>query len=258
MQQTNAARSWQVRVFHRRDGADRAEGWFDSPLTLLADFADLGGTCMSTVENLGSRLHELRARRAALYHTDQTSRASSLLEFYTHIMTKVTDSERCSVFINDPGHDRVWLKAGTGLHEADIEVPREGSIVGQVIASGKPLIVTGLEMKEGAHKQTDQQTGFVTRNILCVPIKSADSGEVTGAFQVLNKLHDHDFTEEDRAMAAEVATYLQREVDTIYLDQEIFELTDKLQSAATRGNKLVFWGAALVVAALVAWVMVKG
>src|SRR5262249_28637148 len=156
-----------------------------------------------------------------------TSRANSLLDFYTHIMTKVTESERCSVFINDPQHDRVWLKAGTGLHEADIEVPREGSIVGQVISTGKPLIVTGLEMKSGAHRQTDAKTGFVTHNILCVPIRN-DTGEVTGAFQVLNKLHEGEFTEEDRSMAIEVAGHLQREVDTIYLDQEIFEITEKL------------------------------
>jgi GAF domain-containing protein len=213
---------------------------------------------MANVENLGARLHDLRTRREALYHSDdQTTRANALLDFYTHIMTKVTESERCSVFINDPQHDRVWLKAGTGLHEADIEVPREGSVVGQVIATGKPLIVTGLDMKSGAHKQTDAKTGFVTRNILCVPIKNRESGEVTGAFQVLNKLHDADFTEEDRAMATEVAGHLQREVDTIYLDQEIFELSEKLEAAATRGNSALYFAIAAVAAAVVVWLLLR-
>ena len=195
---------------------------------------------MSKVEDLGTRLHDLRTRRDALYQVDQSKRAGKLLEFYTRIMTKVTDSERCSVFINDPSHDRVWLKSGTGVHEAEIEVPKEGSIVGQVIASGEPIVVTDMQAKSGAHKNVDQKTGFVTRNILCVPIKSSVRDEVTGAFQILNKLNNKNFTEEDKTSALEVASHLQREVDTIFLDQEIFRLSEGLHSAAVRSTRAMF------------------
>ena len=195
---------------------------------------------MAKVENLGDRLHELRRLRDAVYQVDQSQRASKLLDFYTRIMTKVTDSERCSVFINDPAHDRVWLKAGTGVSEAEIEVPRDGSIVGQVIASGEPMIVTDLEMKSGVHKQIDQKTGFVTRTILCVPIRSETRGEVTGAFQILNKRHNVNFTEEDKSIALEVASHLQREVDTIFLDQEIIGLSEGLHSAAVRSTRMMY------------------
>jgi len=213
---------------------------------------------MSNVEDLGARLRELRSRRESLYQGDQSQRAGKLLEFYTRIMTKVTDSERCSVFINDPAHDRVWLKAGTGLKEADIEVPREGSVVGQVIASGEPIIVTDLQMKSGVHKQIDQKTGFVTRNILCVPIKSEERGEVTGAFQILNKQHSGDFTEEDKKVAQELASHLQLEVDAIYLDQEIFGLSEGLQSAAVRSNRMMFVSLGVAVVLFVGAMMMVG
>ena len=195
---------------------------------------------MSKLKDLGSRLDELRRRRETLYQVDQSERASELLAFYTRIMTKVTDSERCSVFIHDPSHDRVWLKVGTGVHEAEIEVPMEGSIVGQVIDSGEPIIVMDLETKSGAHKQIDEKTGFVTQNILCIPIKSATRDEVTGAFQILNKLNNKNFTDEDKVTAQEVASHLQREVDTIFLDQEIFGISDELHSAAVRGSRALF------------------
>lgn len=206
---------------------------------------------MSKIEDLGTRLHELRRRRDALYQLDQSKRASDLLAFYTRIMTKVTDSERCSVFINDPNHDRVWLKAGTGVHEAEIEVPKEGSIVGQVIAAGEPIIVTDLETKSGAHKQVDQRTGFVTRNILCVPIKSPARDEVTGAFQILNKMNHKNFTEEDKTIALELASHLQREVDTIFLDQEIIGLSEGLHSAAVRSTRAMFVSLGVVAVVLV-------
>ena len=195
---------------------------------------------MSNLTNLGLRLEGLRRRRETLYHADQSERAGDLLAFYTRIMTKVTDSERCSVFINDPGHNRVWLKAGTGVHESEIEVPKEGSIVGQVIESGEAVVISDLETKSGAHKQIDEKTGFVTRNILCIPIKSAARDEVTGAFQILNKLDNQEFTEEDKTTAQDIASHLQREVDTIFLDQEIFGVSDELHSAAVRGTRALF------------------
>lgn len=195
---------------------------------------------MSNLTNLGLRLEELRERREALYYADQSEHAADLLEFYTRIMTKVTDSERCSVFINDPGHNRVWLKAGTGVHESEIEVPKEGSIVGKAIETGEAVIVSDLETKAGPHKQIDERTGFVTRNILCVPIKSAARDEVTGAFQILNKLDGREFTEEDKTTAQDIASHLQREVDTVFLDQEIFGVSDQLHSAARRGNRALF------------------
>jgi GAF domain-containing protein len=207
---------------------------------------------MSTLNSLGSRWHELRGRREDLYQSNQSERATALLAFYTRIMTKVTESERCSVFINDPGHDRAWLKAGTGVQEAEIEVPKKGSIVGQVIDSGEPIIVSDLEAKSGAHKQVDEKTGFVTRNILCVPIKSAARGIVTGAFEILNKLDNKSFTEEDQTMALEVASHLQREVDTIFLDQETFGMSEELHQATVRGARVVFISIAIVFIAVIA------
>lgn len=213
---------------------------------------------MAKLTELGSRLDDLRWRRENLYQSDQSERASALLAFYTRIMTKVVDSERCSVFINDPSHDRVWLKAGTGVHEAEIEVPKDGSIVGKVIASGEPIIVTDLEEKSGAHKKVDEKTGFVTRNILCVPIKNARSGEVTGAFQILNKLNNKNFTVEDKTTAQEIASHLQREVDTIFLDQEIFGISEELHSAAVRSSRVVLVSVAAVAAVVIAALVSTG
>ena len=213
---------------------------------------------MSSAEDFSARLNDLRRRQDSLYFGDQSRRAGELLAFYTRIMTKVTDSERCSVFINDPGQDRVWLKAGTGVQEAEIEVAREGSIVGQVIASGEPVVVTDLEMKSGAHKEVDQKTGFVTRNILCVPIKSSEDDGVTGAFQILNKLNNQDFTEADKAIALDVASHMQREVDAVFLDQEIIRLSDGVQSSAVRTKRMMYASIGVSVVLLIGVVMMGG
>jgi GAF domain-containing protein len=186
------------------------------------------------LNEMGSQLQRLKAKQQVLAETDDRAATGNLLSFYTRIMTKVTDCERCSVFINDPAHDKVWLKAGTGVREAEIEVPREGSIVGEVIATGKPKVISNVGEDEGAHKITDKKTGFVTRSILCVPIKSPTRDEVTGAFQLLNKSDGANFTDEDLSIANEIAAHLQKEVDGIFLDQEIFGFTERLYTSAKR------------------------
>jgi GAF domain-containing protein len=185
------------------------------------------------LKDVGAQLERLRMRRTAAVSAEDIAKPGRLLSFYTRIMTKVTDCERCSVFIHDPARDMVWLKSGTGVGESDIEVPKEGSIAGTVIATGKPVIKSGMENEPGPHKELEAKTGFVTRSIMCVPIVSPIRNEVTGAFQLLNK-SDGNFTNDDLSLAQEIAGHLQVEVDQIYLDQEIFGLTGTLYSAARK------------------------
>lgn len=186
------------------------------------------------LRDLGSQLGNLKAQRETLAEAYPSADGSRLLSFYTRIMPKVIDAERCSVFIHDAEKDKVWLKTGTGVSEQEIEVPKGDSVVGEVISSGMPAIVSGLDARAGAHSAIDEITGFVTRNILCVPIRSPVRNEVTGAFQLLNKLNDREFTHEDISLAMEVARHLQNEVDGIFLSQEAVGLSERLFSVSRK------------------------
>ena len=199
---------------------------------------------------MGEQFKRLRDKQQALDTT------GNLLPFYIQIMTKVADCERCSVFMNDPTSGKAWLKAGTGVKEAEIEVPKDGSVVGKVIASGEPIIVSDLGAKEGAHKNVDEKTGFVTRNILCAPIKSQSRNEVTGAFQLLNKTNGAEFTDEDLSIVKKVAEHLQKEVDAIFLDQEIFGLSEQLYTNATRIFTVLLTSFVVAVVLVIAFMVV--
>ena len=186
------------------------------------------------LRELESQLDHIKAKREILAEVYPSADGSTLLSFYTRIMPKVVDAERCSVFIHDAKKDKVWLKMGTGVTEQAIEVPKGGSVVGEVIDSGMPAVVSGLDVKAGAHNAIDEITGFVTRNVLCVPIRSPVRNEVTGAFQLLNKLNDREFTREDISLAMEVARHLQNEVDGIFLGQEAVGLSERLFSVSRK------------------------
>lgn len=195
--------------------------------------------------NLGGarrEVEELR-RRGARFDTDwRGGEQSPLLNFYVKIMTRMLDAERCSIFISDPSTNKLWLKCGTGMAERGIQVRMEDdSVVGRVIASGDPVMRKGLENLPGAHKMADAATGFVTRNILCVAIRTLDGKRIAGAVEMLNKRDAGGFTEEDRATLEETAHFLQHSIENIYYNQEVLDALGRI----TR-----FAGAAAAVAAL--------
>jgi len=169
----------------------------------------------------------------------------ALLDFYIKIMPKVLNAERCSIFIYDPESMTIWLKGGTQVKERDIEISGEyDSVVGDVITTGKYRIVTGLNEKSGIHKEMDERTGFKTRNILCIPIRSLDGKQVMGAVQILNKKDGSEFNDEDRVLLEEMAHYLQLTIDNIFYNQESAGVMENLY---TTMKKITFISVAVIV-----------
>jgi len=159
----------------------------------------------------------------------------SLLDFYVKIMPQLINAERCSIFVHDPSQQAVWLKAGTGVEEKEIEVLlEEDSIVGGVIETGKPVIIHGVNETEGKHKATDRETGFVTESILCIPIRSLDGKKITGAIQLLNKKADELFDDEDLNQLEELAHYLEWSLENIYYHAEAKEVLQSIYNVLTK------------------------
>ena len=69
---------------------------------------------------------------------------------------------------------------------ADLRLhPGEG-LAGQVVATGKPILVNDVTLDPAWASRFDEQTGYTTKSILCVPLTA--KGETFGCFQFINKL----------------------------------------------------------------------
>ncbi len=178
---------------------------------------------------------KLRLERVAQSWTVEDYRA--LTKFYVKILPKITGAERCTIYIIEMSTEKICSIFGTDLEERQIEPPRDGSIVGQVISSGKGIIVNDLEARDGYHALSDTETGFSTRNMICAPIKSASTHGVTGAIQVLNKRLQGSFTKDDLAQLQEVASYLALSIENIIINQEILRISDQMNREYERFDK---------------------
>ncbi|XP_019850838.1 PREDICTED: cGMP-specific 3',5'-cyclic phosphodiesterase-like isoform X2 [Amphimedon queenslandica] len=77
-----------------------------------------------------------------------------------------------------------------------IKIPFGVGIVGQVAKTGELINLKDAYDSPYFNKEIDKLTGYRTKALLCMPIKTS-SGEVIGVAQVMNKHNDGEFTEED-------------------------------------------------------------
>lgn len=109
---------------------------------------------------------------------------------------------------------RICAKAvGGGSDLSAIRLlPGEG-IAGQVIQSGKSVIIQDCQADPRWAGRVDQKTGFQTKSMICVPLALEDV--VFGCIQIINKTDGMAFDEEDMSfverLAAEISVLLERQ-----------------------------------------------
>jgi transcriptional regulator with GAF, ATPase, and Fis domain len=188
---------------------------------------------MQASNRLSRSLDELRVRLHYVNRAWTVDNYEALLRFYVNIVPRLLDAERCAIFTIDPVTRQILSKVGTGLREGEIEAPLDGSIVGRVVATGEPIVDNDLRARSGFHHTADQQTGFVTRSVICAPIKSVVGGRVIGAIEVLNK-HHGTFAGDEAGMIEQFAAYLSMALDNISINREVLTLSSAIDRELTQ------------------------
>ena len=120
-------------------------------------------------------------RRMASYGT-----LDQVLQALVEMTTTELNAERGSLFLNDPDTNELYSRVAQGNIQREIRILNSSGIAGYVYTSGEALIIADAYADDRFNRSIDEQTGFQTRNILCVPIKTV-KGEVIGVAQTLNK-----------------------------------------------------------------------
>ena len=95
-------------------------------------------------------------------------------------------AERGTLFLNDPQTGELYSRFAQGVHLRELRILNTSGIAGAVFNSGTGEIVHEAYKDKRFNRTVDEQTGFRTKSILCVPVKTV-KGEIIGACQILNK-----------------------------------------------------------------------
>ena len=113
-------------------------------------------------------------------------------------VTSLLDAEVGSLLLVDEKTGDLFFEVALGEKEARVKQIRlkmgEG-IAGWVAANDQPALINDVQNDPRYFRKAQTITDFVTRNMVCVPIRS--KGRVIGVLQAINKNGGELFTEED-------------------------------------------------------------
>jgi len=132
-------------------------------------------------------------RRMASYGT-----LDQVLQALVEMTTTELNAERGSLFLNDPDTNELYSRVAQGNIQREIRILNTSGVAGYVYTAGEALIIHDAYADDRFNRSIDEQTGFTTHNILCVPIRTV-KGEVIGVAQTLNK-RSGKFTKQDLSL----------------------------------------------------------
>ncbi|RZA26947.1 MAG: GAF domain-containing protein [Proteobacteria bacterium] len=141
----------------------------------------------------------------------------NLLVYIAEQGRKALTADRCSIFLLDDEAGEIWSKVMLG--ESDIiRFPRGAGVAGRTIESGRSILIRDAYNDPLFNPEIDRNTGYRTRNILCVPMANLE-GRTIGCLQALNKL-DGDFNPSDESFTLAFAAQAAVAIESALLYQE--------------------------------------
>ena len=178
-----------------------------------------------------------------------------ILHALIEMVTAELNVGRSTLFLNDSRTNELYSRVAQGNFNREIRLVNSTGVAGHVFTTGKALTVNDPYNDPHFNRSIDDQTGFVTENILCVPICTA-KGAVIGVAQALNKhkgrfnqadltlleaivsqgtvaLQSAQFIEQMKAVRTQEMAFLQL-VSDVTADIKLGSLLQKVMGEATR------------------------
>ena len=118
----------------------------------------------------------------------------------------------------------LYFEAATGpVGKAlrQVKLSTQYGIAGQVVRTGKPLIVNDVTRSTNFHKIIDDTTGFYTKSLVCAPLSV--NRKILGVIEVLNKRDGGVFNEQDMEAVVSVANTAAMAIENTRLQQTLLE-----------------------------------
>jgi PAS domain S-box-containing protein len=137
----------------------------------------------------------------------------------------LTGAEEGFLLLVDEETGELTMRAGKGLgkkYAHGFRVRVTDSLSGQVVQTGKPIMVSSVQDEE----KFKLKTGYLVKSLLHVPLKVRD--EVIGVLSVDNRLSPKTFTDNELYLLSALADYAAIAIENARLYQESYEETERL------------------------------
>ena len=199
---------------------------------------------------LGLAVRQVEARQAAARRTrrleaileiaaqwNQNLELEPLLNQMAETSTRLLKAERASIFLWDRVKRQLVGRPALGVEDGELRIPDNAGIVGQVVNTGQVCRVDEDQSSELIDRSVDQQLGFETRTLLCVPLRGR-GGEVLGAFEMINKI-DANFSDEDADGLVELASHASIALENCQNHEQLLRSRQQIAQQAAAGVRMI-------------------
>ncbi len=238
--------------------------WIVAPLTPRMDSSEAlvlyGGpsapmeTALAVAEGLAPVLGQALARVRAFHETqrrirrleavlaiagkwNQTHEVEPLLVEMAEAATRLLGADRASIFLWDRQTHTLVGRPALGVAGGELRIADDRGVVGRVVQTGLPRRVDSATEPDQIDHKVDAKTGYKTRSLLCVPLRGR-SGELFGAFELINKLSGN-FTAEDETALVELAAHAAIALENAKDRQQLLNTNRRMAEEAAEGIQLI-------------------
>ncbi len=164
------------------------------------DFATSISTLLETCLSFQMTARHQAGTNALLRATASLGQSRDLDATMRLVMEKARElmqADRSTLFMLSKETGELWSKvvSADGATLMEIRIPANRGIAGYVASTGQTLNIPDAYKDLRFDPITDKKTGYVTRNILCMPVFNS-GGELIGVTQLINK-HQGSFSSSD-------------------------------------------------------------
>ena len=173
--------------------------------------------------NLGLLSERLRVTELLLDVSRKIAGLKSLEQILWTLIEFVTvelEADRGTLFLNDKDTNELYSRVAQGDLTREIRILNNIGIAGAIFQDKVGEIIHDVYKDSRFNKEVDQETGYLTKNMICSPVKTV-AGETIGVIQVLNKKKGR-FTKDNLHFVESVATQAAVSIQNAQ-NSEIFE-----------------------------------
>ncbi len=155
------------------------------------DFAESIGIILESCQSFYVAARNQRGATALLRATQTLGQSLDLEATLQIVMEQariLMQADRSTLFLHRKEMNELWTKVAAADEETMIEIriPSNRGIVGYVASTGDALNIPDAYKDPRFDPTTDRKTGYMTRNILCLPVFNS-ANELIGVTQLINK-----------------------------------------------------------------------
>lgn len=176
---------------------------------------------LQDVTYLTERIRELTLLNDVGQLLTSTLDFDEVLHILMSQIQKIMRVEAVSLLLVEKDTKDLIFEVALGIASDSLEkrrLPAGKGLVGWVVETGKSVLIPDVSRDERFDKAFDETTGFVTKSMLCVPLKIRN--EVFGVIQVLNHADGRPFNEDNLYLLSSIAMYASISIEHASLYQE--------------------------------------